>query len=315
MKIDMAVVASQPHDLGLVPAKHGTSIGWTHMPGTKGETLVTVTGCDPASPGCDNCYSAVASSMPRLTRLEKYQGVAVAGKFTGLVKMHPDVLLQAVRWDARRTIFYNSMSDWLHPKVTDRFIARGLAMAAGTVRHNWLKLTKRHPRLRALLRSPVFRDLILAEYRDLFGPNAPLFEWPLPNVAYGVSVENQEYAERRMPYLVDCADDAACLFVSAEPLLGAADLNPWLGQQRFLGQFWVIAGGESGSGHRPVDLDHVRDIRDACTDAHVPFYFKQVGGRTSTGGGRTLDGREHDGWPAMAYREIPEGPRLKLVKR
>jgi protein gp37 len=284
--------------------KHGTAIGWTHWPDTTGETLVTVTGCTPVSPGCDNCFSAVGSSGPRLMRLEKYRGVAVDGQFTGLIKLHPDVLLQARRWRNRRTIFYNSMGDTFHDQVPKRFIARGFAMAAGTPWHNWLKLTKRHGRLRALLRSPAFRDLVLAEYRALFGPTAALFDWPLPNVAVGVSVENQDLADRRMPYLMDLADDAACLFVSCEPLLDAVDLAAWLALQRFAGQLWVIAGGESGTRHRPVDLGHVRDIRDDCLAADVAFYFKQVGGRTPNAGGRLLDGWEHNGLPAMAYRTV-----------
>lgn len=309
LDIDMSVVRAQ---LQLTVVKHGTAVSWTHWPDTTGETLVTITGCDPVSPGCDHCYSAVASSGPRLQQFPKYHDVAVKGKFTGIIKIHPDELLKPARWDKRRTIFYNSMGDTLHPRVAVRFIARGFAMAAGTPRHNWLKLTKRHARLRSLMRSRYFRDLIRAEYRDLFGPSAPLFDWPLPNVAVGVSVENDEFARRRMPYLLDCAEDATCLFVSAEPLVGAADLNPWLGEQQFIGQLWVIAGGESGPGYRPVDLDHIRDIRDACGDAHVPFYFKQVGGRTSTSGGRLLDGVEHNGLPAMAYRTVT-GPKLRLA--
>ena len=317
VNIDMAEVRAQAPDLGLVPVKHGTAISWTHWPDTNGVTLVTVTGCDPVSTGCDNCYSAVASSSPRLTRLPKYQGVAVNGKFTGIVKVHPDLLLAAVRWRNRRTIFYNSMGDTFHDKVSTRFIARGFAVAAGTVRHNWIKLTKRHARLRSLMRSTTFRDLVLAEYIDLFGPigpNVPLFDWPLPNVVVGVSVEDQALAGRRMPYLMDLAEHAEALMVSAEPLVGAVDLSPWLGQARFPGQLWVAGGGESGDGYRPVDLEHLRGIRDAC--AAVPgtrFFLKQIGGRTPNAGGRHLDGREHLELPAMAYRTVPDSPHLKLA--
>lgn len=291
--------------------RHGTKISWTHWPCTTGETLVTVTGCDPASTGCDHCFSAVLSSSPRLRDHPKYVDVAVDGKFTGLVRVTPEVLLDAARWTKRRTIFYNSMGDTFHPKVPDRFIARSWAMAAGTVRHNWINFTKRHDRLRALLRAPRFRDLVLAEYRGLFGPAAPLFDWPLPNVAVGVSVENQAAADMRMPRLMDLVEHAACLAVSAEPLVGEPDLSPWLGQAR-PGQMWVIAGGESGDDYRPVDLDHVRTVRDACTDAGAAFYFKQVGGRTPNAGGRLLDGVVHNDLPAMAYRTVT-APRLKLV--
>lgn len=295
---------NQAPELGIKSARHGTAIGWTHWPGTRGETLVTVTGCDPASRGCDNCYSAALSSGPRLARLEKYRGVAVTGKFTGLVKLHPGELDKALHWQDRRTIFYNSMSDWLHPRVPDGFVADGYAVAAYTVRHNWLKLTKRHARLRALLRSAAFRDLVLVNYRRRFGASAPLFDWPLPNVAVGVSVEDQNAADLRMPCLVDAADHAECLFVSAEPLLDEVDLTRWL-PIRKPGQLWVIAGGESGPHHRPLNLDHARGIRDQCAGNGVAFFFKQVGGPRPTSGGKELDEREHQEFPAMAYRTVP----------
>ncbi len=282
--------------------KHDTAIGWTHAPGTRGKTIVSVTGCDPVSPGCNNCYAALLSSSPRMQRLEKYQGVAVDGKFTGVVKLHPDVLDKALGMRQRCTFFHNSMGDTFHPKVTDRHIAYHLVIAAATPRHNWLNLTKRHARMASLLRSPRFRELVQEVWAERF-PGRPFPGWPLPNLAVGVSVEDQTRANWRMPYLEQIAGEVACVFVSAEPLLGPVNLFRWLtGPAR--AKLWVIAGGESGPNHRPLDLDHVRDLRDQCAYASVPFYFKQVGGRTPTSGGRVLDGVESLQWPAFAYREV-----------
>lgn len=298
--------------LGLAPVKHGTAIGWTHWPGTKGETLIDVTGCDPASPGCGahlgpgNCYSAVLSSStgPRgLAHHPRYEGVAVDGQFTGVVRLHPEMLEVPLHHVNRRTYFHNSMSDTFHPKVPDSFIAAHLAVMAFTVRHNSLELTKRHSRLAALLRSAAFRDLVEVEYRRRFGGDAPDITWPLPNVAFGVSVEDQERAEMRMPKLVEAAQYAECVFVSAEPLLGEVNLAPWL--PHFPpGRLWVIGGGQSGPGYQPVQLEHLRRLRDDCGQFGVPFFLKQIGGRRPTSGGKTLDGREHVAFPSMAYRTV-----------
>ena len=107
-----------------------------------------------------------------------------------------------------------------------------------------------------------------------------------------------------MPELVKVADHASCCFVSGEPLLAEVDLTPWM--TRFpAGQLWIIGGGQSGKDYQPVDLNHLRRLRDDCNAHGVPFYLKQIGGPRPTSGGRTLDGREHEEFPAMAYRELP----------
>lgn len=295
-----------------VAARHGTAIGWTHWPNTTGETLIAVTGCDPVSPACGiplgpgYCYAAVLSSSfgpVGLARHPKYEGVAVDGQFTGLIKLHADVFEQADRWRKPKTIFEDSMGDWLHPKVPDEFIALSVAVTAGTYRHNWLKLSKRHGRLGALIGSTRFRDLVLTQYRRRYGPSAPLFDWPLPNLALGVTVEDQTRAGWRMPELVKAAEHAACCFVSAEPLLEQVELTPWMPQFP-TGKLWIIGGGQSGPGYQPVDLDHLRRLRDDCATHQVPFFLKQIGGPRPTSGGKQLDGREHNEFPAMAYREL-----------
>lgn len=293
-------------------ARHGTSIGWTHWPGTKGITLVTVTGCTPCSPACGHplgpgfCYAAVQSSStgPRgLANHPKYEGVAVDGQFTGLVRMHEFVYDQVDHFRDRRTMFETSMGDWLHPRVTDEFVALGFAVAARWPKHNWLKLSKRHGRMARLIPDPRFRDLVLREYRRRYGPSAPLFDWPLPNVALGLTIENQDYAELRMPCLAEVEPHCSCAFVSAEPLLGPVSLAPWM--HLFpSGKLWVIAGGQSGKNYQPLQLSHVRRLRDECARHGVAYYFKQVGGARPTSGGRLLDGREHNELPAMAYRKV-----------
>lgn len=292
--------------------KHGTAIGWTHWPGTRGVTLIAVTGCDPVSPACGmplgpgHCYAAVLSSShgPRgLAGHPKYRGVAVDGRFTGVIRLHPGEFDKADRWRERRTVFETSMGDWLHPEVPDEFVALSVAVTAGTPRHNWLKLTKRHARLGSLIGSPRFRDLVLTQYRQRYGHAAALFDWPLPNLALGVTVEDQVWAERRMPRLASIAPHAACVFVSAEPLLAEVDLAPWMPLIAD-GKLWVIAGGQSGQAFQPVDLDHLRRLRDDCARHRVPYYLKQIGGARPTSGGRALDGSEHSGLPPMAYRQV-----------
>jgi protein gp37 len=297
---------------GISEPKHETAIGWTHWPNTKGITVVAVTGCDPVSPACGAplgpgfCYSAVLSSSygpAGLARHPKYEGVAVDGQFTGKILLHAEVYDAVDHMRTRRTIFETSMGDWLHPKVPDEFVALGMAVTAGTYRHNWLKLSKRHGRLGSLIGSARFRDLVLTQYRRRYGPSAPLFDWPLPNLALGVTVENQEWARNRMPQLGRVAEHAACCFVSAEPLLDQVDLTEWMPQFP-TGKLWIIGGGQSGKNYQPVNLDHLRRLRDDCAAHGVAFYLKQIGGPRPTSGGRQLDGREHDGFPAMAYRGV-----------
>lgn len=308
---DLEIVDTAPA-LGLAQVKHGTAIGWTHWPGTKGVTLVAVTGCTPISKACGqplgpgHCYAAVLSSSygpAGLARHPKYEGVAVDGQFTGIVRMHPEVYDKADRARSRWTIFETSMGDWLHERVTDEFVALGVAVTAGTPRHNWLKLSKRDGRLAKLIPSPRFRDLVLREYRRRYGPSVPLFDWPLPNLALGLTVEDQEMADKRMPRLVEVADHCACPFVSAESLLSDTRLAQWMPLFQ-PGQLWVIGGGQSGKDYQPVNLDHLRRLRDDCATHQVPFFLKQLGGPRPTSGGKRLDGREHLELPAMAYRTV-----------
>ncbi len=224
-----------------------------------------VTGCSKVSPGCAHCYAERLSY--RFGQTEKPWTSANAA---ANVHLHPERLDQPKRWQRPRMIFVNSMSDLFHELVPERFIQNVFAVMAEADRHVFQVLTKRHKRLVEL---------------------APRLEWP-PNVWMGVSIENSRWIERADALR---SVPAAVRFISAEPLLGPLD------QLNLIGIHWLIAGGESGPGHREVDGRWLLDLRDMCENAKVPFFFKQWGGRTPKTGGRILDGRE---WSEMPWREF-----------
>jgi protein gp37 len=273
----------------------GTAIEWTEA------TWNPTTGCDRISAGCDNCYALKLAKRLKAMGSAKYQqdgDPRTSGPGFG-VATHPDTLDQPLHWRTGRRIFVNSMSDIGHARVPAVFVAEIFAVMALSPQHSYQVLTKRPRRLAALLADPNF-------HRDLFAPaveqllatqpatarpiaEAALDIWPLPNVWLGTSIETDAYTWR--------ADElrrtpAALRFLSLEPLLGP------LPSLDLTGIDWVIVGGESGKGHRRLDLDWVRDLRDRCTERQIPLFFKQVGGPTPKAGGRLLDGRTWDGFPA-----------------
>lgn len=245
-----------------------TGIEWTDA------TWNPATGCDKVSPGCDRCYAETFAERWRGTRGHYFE--------TGFdVQLRPDKLGLPLRWTKPRRIFVNSMSDLFHDKVSDTYIAKVFAVMAAAPHHTFQVLTKRHGRMRSLLNNPTFFETV-ADYWPEFGP-MPLGTdrrlWPLPNVWLGVSAEDQKRADLRIPALLDTP--AAVRFVSAEPLLGPIDLHGdpigkdsvfWIGHLD-----WVIVGGESGPGARPMHPDWARSMRDQCVAAGVPFLFKQWG--------------------------------------
>jgi protein gp37 len=166
-------------------------------------------------------------------------------------------------------IFVNSMSDLFHERIPFDFVERVFETMERAPWHTFQVLTKRHERLAEL---------------------APRLPWP-PNVWLGVSIENRRWT-RRADYLRQVP--AAVRFISAEPLLGKLD------GLDLTDISWLIAGGESGPRHRPVEEDWIRDLRDRCQDAGVAFFFKQWGGRTSKARGRVLDDREWSDMPRVA---------------
>jgi protein gp37 len=185
------------------------------------------------------------------------------------VACHPDALDLPFSWKKPRRVFVNSMSDLFHVKVPVEFVRRVFEVMEATPQHTYQLLTKRARRLRRL---------------------ATELPWP-PNVWVGVSVEDESVLHR-----VDDlrAVPAHVRFLSCEPLLGPIETL------RLDGISWVIVGGESGQGARPIDPDWIRGIRDQCVAADVAFFFKQWGGRTPRAGGRELDGRTWDEYPTSA---------------
>jgi protein gp37 len=243
----------------------GTSIEWTEV------TWNPTTGCDRVSPGCDMCYALTLAKRLKAMGATKYQhdgDPRTSGPGFGIT-MHESVLRDPYRWRGSRLVFVNSMSDLFHAKVPMDFIRRIFDVMADTPQHTYQVLTKRAVRLRRL---------------------ASDLPWP-PNVWIGVSVED-DAALNRVDELRTVP--AAVRFLSCEPLLGS------LAGMNLDGIDWVIAGGESGPGHRPPQAAWIRDIRDRCIDHGVPFFFKQWGGRTPKQGGRTLDGRTWDQMPATS---------------
>ena len=219
-----------------------------------------VTGCSKVSAGCANCYAErMARRLQAMGQPNYVRGFQVA--------THEQMVERPLAWTRPSTVFVNSMGDLFHEAVPADFVARVFATMDAAHRHAFQVLTKRSGRLAALV------------------PNLP---WP-SNVWAGVSVEAADYVHR----IDDLREVPAALrFLSLEPLLGP------LPRLDLTDIDWVIVGGESGPGARPVDPDWVRDIRDQCLSAGVPFFFKQWGGARKKAAGRLLDGRVWDEMPA-----------------
>jgi protein gp37 len=243
----------------------GTGIEWTEV------TWNPTTGCDRVSPGCDNCYALALAKRLKAMGQAKYQNDGdprTSGPGFALT-VHRDALAQPYSWGGRRLVFVNSMSDLFHARVPLSFVRQVFEVIADTPQHTYQVLTKRSSRM------PRIADKL---------------DWP-PNLWIGVSVEDASAMSR-----VDDlrAAPARVRFLSCEPLLGplpGLDLS---------GIGWVIAGGESGAGHRPVHPAWVAAIRDLCEAQNVPFFFKQWGGRTPKAGGRELEGRVWDELPQLS---------------
>ena len=243
-----------------------SAIEWTEV------TWNPSTGCDRTSPGCDRCYALALAKRLRAMGQAKYQNDGdprTSGPGFKLT-LHPDVVDAPRTWSGSRTVFVNSMSDLFHDDVPLGFIRDVFDVMTDTPQHQYQVLTKRSKRLRQI---------------------ADDLPWPT-NVWMGVSVETQRYAFR-VDHLRDVP--AATRFVSAEPLLGPLVLD-------LAGIDWLIAGGESGPGARPLDGDWARSLRNQCVASGVAFFFKQWGGRTPKAGGRDLDGRRWDEMPATKSR-------------
>ena len=236
-----------------------STIEWTNS------TWNPVTGCTKVSAGCDHCYAERLS--------ERFRGVKGHPFETGFdLTLRPERIEQPLRWRRPQLVFVNSMSDLFHKNIPTEYIARVFDTMERADWHIYQVLTKR---------SSLMRDFVHQHYR---GQAAP------PHIWLGVSIENAA-AMTRLRHLKQT--NASVRFVSFEPLLGP------LGAVNLEGIHWIIAGGESGPGVRPMQIEWVRSLRDQCQAQRVAFFFKQWGGRTPKTGGNTLDGRQWLEYPQV----------------
>jgi protein gp37 len=236
-----------------------SKIEWTDA------TWNPVRGCTKISPGCAHCYAA--------TFAERFRGVPGHPYERGFdLRLVPEKLFEPLGWKKPRMIFVNSMSDLFHESVPDEYVIQVARVMQRAEWHTYQVLTKRAERMRALLNTTL---AFAAESR---------------NVWWGVSVENKRCGLPRITHLRQA--HVPVRFLSIEPLL-----EP-LGDIDLRGIAWVIVGGESGSGARPIHREWVTSIRDQCRSCGVPFFFKQWGGVHKSTNGRLLDGREYNEFPA-----------------
>ena len=239
-----------------------------------------VRGCTKISPGCAHCYAE--------TFAERFRDVPGHPYEQGFdLKLIPGKLAEPFRWRKPSMVFVNSMSDLFHEDVPDAYIRAVCRVMARANWHTYQVLTKRSERLRDMLNGPLG------------------FAARAGNIWWGVSVENRKHGLPRVEHLR--AASAGLRILSVEPLL--EDLGPF----DLAGIGWVIAGGESGPGARPMDPDWVRSVRDHCAGADVPFFFKQWGGTRKGKTGRTLDDRTHDAIPPRPKNPVPTDAERKIL--
>lgn len=244
-----------------------SKIEWTDA------TWNPVRGCTKISPGCAHCYAE--------TFAERFRGVPGHPYEQGFdLKLVPEKLVDPFTWSKPQMVFVNSMSDLFHKDVDDNYIELVARVMEHANWHTYQVLTKRSERLRDLLKSKLS------------------FAAKLPHIWWGVSVENRKHGLPRIDHLRQA--NPRMSFLSVEPLLedlGDFDLD---------GINWVIVGGESGRGARPMKSEWVLNIQRQCESVGVPFFFKQWGGVRKSVAGRELNGRTYDDYPAVRSRELPK---------
>lgn len=242
-----------------------STIEWTDA------TWNPVRGCTKISPGCKHCYAEAFA--------ERFRGVPGHPYEQGFdLRLVPEKLCEPLRWLTPRMIFVNSMSDLFHDGVPDEYIEAVARVMLRARWHTYQVLTKRSARMADLLRGRL------------------RFAAKCSHIWWGVSVENKQYG---LPRLQDLREAPASVrFLSVEPLLEQ------LGNLDLGGIHWVIVGGESGHGARPLKREWVTAIRDQCESAGVAFFFKQWGGVRKKQAGRELDGQTYDGFPARTSNPI-----------
>lgn len=292
-----------------------------------------VTGCTRVSEGCLRCY--IDRQPPFRMAHNRFDSPEVGGSTRML--LHPERINTPLHWRNPRRVFMNSLSDVFHKDVPTELIARAFSVMARTPHHTYQLLTKRHARMRTILGGD--GQLLLEALTDETEAQA-LYDapWPLPNVHVGVSVESQQWADVRVPALLDA--DAEVRFISAEPLLGPVTLferghagheRDDLGNCEYIcldcstddrdvpwftvehpgvgggGIDWVIVGGESGPGARRMEIEWARSLVEQCRTASVPVFVKQMGSVWAKATG-ALDrkGGSPEEWPEdLRIREYP----------
>ncbi len=332
-----------------------TSIEWTD------ESWPLANGCRRKSPGCENCYAERLIST-RLSKTDKYKGLAVFGqngpRWTGDVRFWAKDLAMPLKLKKPSRIFVADMGDLFYEGFSNEEIAAVFGVMAATPRHTFQVLTKRAERMSEWFKwahdqrchgnttTEIMRSWAVdlggfraadgsmpeGPGRDLLGYD---LRWPLPNVHLGVSVENQKYADERIPILLETP--AAVHWVSAEPLLGPVDLRGWIEPCRITrsagslsrGRYidngakfarleWIVVGGESGPGARPYDVQWARAVIEQCQRARVPCFHKQLGAKPyqsaahegATGFEMKLENRKGGDWS-----EWPEDLRVRQFPR
>ncbi len=252
-----------------------SAIEWTDA------TWNPVRGCTKVSPGCKHCYAEVFA--------ERFRGVKGHAYERGFdLRLVPDKLPEPFRWKESRMIFVNSMSDLFHPEVPDEYILQVAKVMALANWHTYQVLTKRSDRLMQMLLTS------LKPYANK------------SHIWWGVSVENQKHGIPRIGHLQK--SQASVCFLSIEPLLED------IGEINLAGISWVIVGGESGFGARPIRKEWVSSLKNQCKRAKVPFFFKQWGGIRKKEAGRELDGRTYDEFPPIIRGSTPtNSQRLEYI--
>jgi len=232
-----------------------------------------VRGCTKISPGCKHCYAE--------TFAERFRGVKGHPYEQGFdLRLVPEKLVEPFSWRSPKLVFVNSMSDLFQAGVPDEY-AKAVAQVTVTANwHTYQVLTKRSETLRHALRTKLE------------------FAADSEHIWWGVSVEDRKYGLPRIDHLRHTP--ARVRFLSIEPLLED------LGEINLSGIHWVIVGGESGPGARPMKRAWVISIRDQCRNQHVPFFFKQWGGVRKARNGRKLDGRTYDEYPLRTPNAVPD---------
>ena len=245
-------------------SKRTTKISWTD------HTWNPVTGCDQVSPGCKNCYA--------LVQAERFRGSP--GWPNGFdLQLRPQSLEKPLKRKTPARFFVNSMSDLFHEGIPSDYLRKVWAVMTWADQHIYQILTKRPEEMR----------------ERIFGLSLPL----PAHIWLGVSVENQLFADRRIPLLVDIPCEGV-RFLSCEPLLGPLDLSAWIADLD-----WIITGGESGGGRRAAEKDWFRSIRDQCLAGGVPYFHKQ-GNHRRPDRDRELDGRLWEQFPFPNTKKAPD---------